>query len=89
MTERAKIPYEIKLLLAALACGTFAFSVLATVIGLQVFEITDSERDLGLVGLAQFVPILLLTPYEQRERELQGVVHVLSKPIDLGELQPR
>ncbi|MBT6445160.1 MAG: hypothetical protein HOK58_09235, partial [Acidimicrobiaceae bacterium] len=50
MAEQVKIPYEIKLLLVALACGTFAFSVLATVIGLQVFAITDSERDLGLVG---------------------------------------
>lgn len=63
MTARVKVPYEIKLLLVALACGTFAFSVLATVIGLQVFAITDSERDLGLVGLAQFVPILLLSPF--------------------------
>lgn len=63
MTKRAKVPNEIKLLLAALACGTFAFSVLATVLGLQVFEITDSERDLGLLGLAQFIPILLLSPF--------------------------
>jgi len=29
--------------------------MLATIIGLQVFEITESERDLGLVGLAQFL----------------------------------
>ncbi|MGK0226916.1 MAG: MFS family permease, partial [Thermoproteota archaeon] len=63
MSHRVKVPHEIKLLLVALACGTFAFSVLATVIGLQVFALTDSERDLGLVGLAQFVPILLLSPF--------------------------
>ena len=63
MAEQVKVPGEVKLLLGALAAGTFAFSVLATVIGLQVFEITDSERDLGLVGLAQFAPILLLSPF--------------------------
>ncbi len=63
MNEQVKVPYEVKLLLAALASGTLAFSVLATVIGLQVFAITDSERDLGLVGLAQFLPILILSPF--------------------------
>ena len=63
MNEQVKVPYEVKLLLAALALGTLAFSVLATVIGLQVFAITDSERDLGLVGLAQFLPILVLSPF--------------------------
>ena len=63
MTNRDKIPYDVKLLLAALGFGAIAFSVLATVIGLQVFAITSSERDLGLVGLAQFLPILLLSPF--------------------------
>lgn len=63
MAKHPALPLDIKLLLAALALGAFAFSVLATVIGLQVFEITGSERDLGLVGLAQFVPILVLSPF--------------------------
>lgn len=63
MSEQVKVPYEVKLLLASLASSAFAFSMLATIIGLQVFEITESERDLGLVGLAQFVPILLLSPF--------------------------
>jgi len=63
VSEQVKVPYEVKLLLASLASSAFAFSMLATIIGLQVFEITESERDLGLVGLAQFVPILLLSPF--------------------------
>lgn len=67
MTEttrtRADIPKEVKLLLAALGFGALGFSILATVIGLQVFEITGKEKDLGLVGLAQFLPILVLSPF--------------------------
>lgn len=67
MTEtadaRTPIPSEVKLLLAALGFGAIGFSILATVIGLQVFEITGEERDLGLVGLAQFLPILVLSPF--------------------------
>jgi len=62
VATRPKIPYDVKLLLAALSLGAAAFSLLATVIGLQVFAITGSERDLGLLGLAQFLPILLLAP---------------------------
>ena len=46
-----------------MAFGTLSFSVLATVVGLQVFEITGRELDLGLLGVAQFLPILLLSPF--------------------------
>lgn len=63
MAKHPALPLDIRLLLIALALGAFGFSVLATVIGLQVFEITGSERDLGLVGLAQFVPILVFSPF--------------------------
>lgn len=62
-TARAEIPRDVRLVIAALGFGAIAFSVLATVIGLQVFDLTDSEQDLGFVGLAQFLPILLLSPY--------------------------
>jgi MFS family permease len=62
-TEDARIPADVKLLLAALGFGAIGFSVLATVIGLQVFELTGRERDLGLVGLSQFLPILILSPF--------------------------
>lgn len=40
-----------------------ANSMLATVVGLQVFAITDSELWLGLIGVAQFIPVLLLSPF--------------------------
>jgi MFS family permease len=40
---------------------TIGYQMLALVIGWQVYEITNSALDLGLVGLIQFVPAVLLT----------------------------
>jgi len=51
------------MMLGALGFGAVGFSILGTVIGLQVFAIRGSTRDLGLVGLAQFLPILVLSPF--------------------------
>lgn len=61
--QRPIIPRDVRLLIAALGFGALGFSVLATVIGLQVFDLTKSERDLGLLGLAQFLPVLVLSPF--------------------------
>lgn len=41
--------------------STFAFQMLSVGIGWQMYELTDSALSLGLVGLAQFLPQLLLT----------------------------
>ncbi len=38
-----------------------AYQMLALVIGWQVYELTNSAFDLGLVGLIQFVPAVVLT----------------------------
>ena len=46
--------------LARLA-STMGYQMLALTIGWQVYEITDSAFDLGLVGLIQFVPAVVLT----------------------------
>lgn len=59
----ARIPSGVKLLLAAMAAGTFAVSVQVTVVGLQVFDLTGRELDLGLLGVAEFLPILVLSPF--------------------------
>ena len=40
---------------------TIGYQMLALVIGWQVYELTNSALDLGLVGLIQFVPAVLLT----------------------------
>src|ERR1044071_9251799 len=46
--------------LARLA-STMGYQMLALTIGWQVYEITNSAFDLGLVGLIQFVPAVVLT----------------------------
>jgi MFS family permease len=46
--------------LARLA-ATAAYQMLTLVIGWQVYELTNSAFDLGLVGLIQFVPAVVLT----------------------------
>ena len=45
----------------ARVCSSFAFQMQSVAIGWQVYALTGSAFDLGLVGLAQFLPILLLT----------------------------
>jgi MFS family permease len=46
--------------LARLA-STMGYQMLALTIGWQVYELTNSAFDLGLVGLIQFVPAVFLT----------------------------
>jgi MFS family permease len=41
--------------------STVAFQMLAVAVGWQVYALTGRALDLGLVGLAQFVPMVLLT----------------------------
>lgn len=41
--------------------STTAFQMLSVVIGWQMYALTDSAFQLGLVGLAQFLPMLILT----------------------------
>lgn len=48
-------------LLWARICGTAANQMLMVALGWQMYDISASAWDLGLVGLAQFVPALLLT----------------------------
>jgi MFS family permease len=42
-------------------CATTGYQMLALTIGWQVYEITNSAFDLGLVGLIQFLPAVVLT----------------------------
>ena len=49
------------LLWLARLCSTIGYQMLAVAIGWQVYQITNSAFDLGLVGLIQFVPAVVLT----------------------------
>ncbi len=42
-------------------CSTVAFQVSAVAVGWQIYELTHSTFALGMVGLVQFLPMLLLT----------------------------
>ncbi|MGH7309040.1 MAG: MFS transporter [Candidatus Rokuibacteriota bacterium] len=48
------------LLWSARVLSTLAFHVQAVAVGWQLYELTGSALDLGLVGLVQFVPMVLL-----------------------------
>lgn len=45
----------------ARSCSSLAFQMMAVVVGWQVFALTSSTLELGLVGLAQFLPMVLLS----------------------------
>ena len=45
----------------ARACTTAGYQMMALVIAWQLYELTNSAFDLGLIGLIQFVPAVILT----------------------------
>jgi len=62
MSERPPLPRGIRPLLAALFFATVGVFVQATALGKQVYDITGRPLDLGLLGLAEFLPTALLAP---------------------------
>ncbi|MBT8207212.1 MAG: MFS transporter [Acidimicrobiales bacterium] len=60
--DRPALPWGMRSLLLANFCTTFAFIGLITFAGDQLFALTDRELDLGLLALALFVPVFLLSP---------------------------
>ncbi len=61
-TERRPVPLGIRALLLANFFSTFAYLGVITFAGDQIFGITGREIDLGLLGLAVFVPIFIFSP---------------------------
>jgi len=41
-------------------CSTFAVQIVAVSVGWQVYDLTRDPMDLGIIGLVQFLPLLLL-----------------------------
>lgn len=56
------IPGGVWILIGALFSNRLAASAQVVALGLLVFDVTGRELDLGLLGLAQFVPLFLLAP---------------------------
>src|SRR5690349_20905388 len=76
--------------------ATAAYQMLAVAIGWQIYELTGSAFDLGLVGLVQFVPVVVLAlvvghvadRYERRlvVRACQLVEAVSAAALAVGSL---
>src|SRR5947209_17716019 len=52
--------WSVVALLFSLTCSAAALFLQETVLGKQVFDISGRELDLGLLGLAEFAPALVL-----------------------------
>lgn len=59
--ERLRDQHDYLRLLSARVSGGAATQMLMVALGWQMYDLTGSAWDLGLVGLAQFLPALLLT----------------------------
>ncbi len=62
MLSYAEAPAFYRLALARFLSGT-AFQMLMVALGWQLYTITNSAFDLGLVGLVSFVPMLISSPF--------------------------
>ncbi len=60
---RPAIPLPLRILLGAYFMNAFATVGTVTIVGKQVFDMTGRELDLGLIGLAEFLPMALLAPF--------------------------
>jgi len=80
------IPPGIKRLLGSVSANTFAASILATAIALQVFELTGSEFYLGLIGIMQFLPLMALSPFTGTMADRYDRRHVYQAGLGIAML---
>jgi MFS family permease len=58
-----KVPTKVRILLTASFFSALATVGQITIVGKQVYDMTGSELNLGLLGLAEFLPVALLSPF--------------------------
>lgn len=58
-----RVPTGLRVLIFVLFLARLAGSGLVAVVAFQLYAITGRELDLGLLGLAQFIPVFLLSPF--------------------------
>ncbi len=61
--DQKRLPNGVKLLIGALFATGMANRAQVVALGLLVFDVTGEELDLGLLGLALFIPIFALAPF--------------------------
>ena len=57
-----KIPFGIYALMVSAFFASMSQIGQITIIGKQVWDMTGNELDLGLIGVAEFLPVALLAP---------------------------
>ena len=85
-STRERIPREVKLLIGALFATGMANRAQLVALGLLVFDITGEELDLGLLGLALFIPIFVLAPFTgtMADRYDRRVVMAVGLAIEMA-----
>ena len=58
-----QVPVKVRILLTASFFSALATVGQITIVGKQVYDMTGSELNLGLLGLAEFLPVALLSPF--------------------------
>jgi MFS family permease len=64
-------------------CATFAVQIIAVAVGWQVYDLTRDPRDLGIIGMVQFLPLLLLVLVTGSVADRFGRKRVMSLAIAL------
>ena len=61
--DTVQVPFAVKALIFTFFLSAFATVGQITIIGKQVYDLTGSELHLGLLGLAEFLPVAVLAPF--------------------------
>ena len=83
--ESQKIPLGVMALFASKFCVTIAIGIQVTIVGKQVWDLSGSKWQLGLIGLTEFVPTALLSPFTGAFADRYDRRKVLAAGL-LGEL---
>jgi MFS family permease len=68
---------------AARFCATFAVQIVSVSVAWQVYDLTRDPKDLGLIGLVQFLPLLLLVLVTGTVADRYGRRRVMSLSLCL------
>ena len=84
-TARQPLPYGVKILIAALFASSMANRSQLVALGLLVFDVTGRELDLGLLGLAEFLPLFVMAPFSglASDRFDRRVVYMLGLLVEI------
>ncbi len=85
-TVQPPLPFGIKVLLAALFGSSMANRSQLVALGLLVFDVTGRELDLGLLGLAEFLPLFVMAPFSGAvtDRFDRRVVYLMGLLVEIA-----